>query len=143
MVSFPGLAAPPSARLPFRTPLGYAAGVIAIAFRRVISNPGIRAMNNPRTSCLRLGFAAAALTASAGLAEPKAPAVDTREGPVSGVSAPGIEKCLGIPYAAAPVGDLRWRPPQPHPRWHGVRDDTAFAAHCAQGASPFGLASQS
>jgi para-nitrobenzyl esterase len=47
----------------------------------------------------------------------------------------------GIPYAAAPVGDLRWRPPLEPERWHGVRDATSFGAHCPQVATPFGTPS--
>ena len=45
---------------------------------------------------------------------------------------------LGVPYAAPPVGALRWRAPQPAARWTGVRDATSFAPHCAQPPSPFG-----
>jgi para-nitrobenzyl esterase len=40
-------------------------------------------------------------------------------------------------------GALRWRPPRPGARWHGVRDTTAFAPHCPQSAGPFGVASVS
>ena len=64
----------------------------------------------------------------------------TDRGFVIGLETPGMNKFLGIPYAAPPVGDLRWRPPQPHARWF-VRDATKFANHCPQPASPFGLAS--
>ncbi|MEI9970251.1 MAG: carboxylesterase family protein [Terracidiphilus sp.] len=39
---------------------------------------------------------------------------------------------LGIPYAAPPVGDLRWKAPQPAAKWKGVRDATAYGAHCMQ-----------
>jgi para-nitrobenzyl esterase len=41
----------------------------------------------------------------------------------------------GVPFAAPPVGSLRWREPQPVPKWQGVRDVTNFAAPCAQGAT--------
>jgi para-nitrobenzyl esterase len=38
----------------------------------------------------------------------------------------------GIPYAAPPVGDLRWKPPQPAAKWKGVRDATQFGNRCMQ-----------
>jgi para-nitrobenzyl esterase len=60
-----------------------------------------------------------------------------------GAAAGGTDEFLGIPDAAAPVGALRGRPPRPAARWPGVRDATQFAPHCAQSASPFGLASTS
>ena len=94
------------------------------------------------TSLVRnLALAAVVIAASAATADPRRPVVSTSDGPVRGISSGGIDRFLGIPYAAAPVGNLRWRPPQPHGRWHGVREATAFANHCSQFASPFGLAS--
>lgn len=43
-----------------------------------------------------------------------------------------VKKFLGIPYATAPTGDLRWKPPQPAARWSGTRDSTAFGNYCIQ-----------
>jgi para-nitrobenzyl esterase len=65
----------------------------------------------------------------------------TDTGPIVGLRTETMNKFLGIPYAAPPVGDLRWWPPQPPARWHGLRDATQFADHCPQSASPFGVAS--
>lgn len=43
----------------------------------------------------------------------------------------------GIPFAAPPVGDLRWQPPQPAASWNGVRDATQFGDHCLQLVNAF------
>jgi len=45
----------------------------------------------------------------------------------------GIRVFKAIPYAAPPVGELRWRAPQPVLVWHGVRDGGAFGSACLQG----------
>jgi len=60
------------------------------------------------------------------------PQVRTEAGRIAGVSADGVAAYLGIPYAAPPVGGQRWRPPQPGPRWAGVRAATTFAPACMQ-----------
>ena len=60
------------------------------------------------------------------------PVVPTGDGPVRGVTAGGINEFLGIPYAAPPTGNLRWRPPQPPAEWQGVRDATQFGPSCPQ-----------
>ena len=78
------------------------------------------------------------LGAFAGLlsAAPCVPAqVRTTAGIVEGAtSADGkIHIYKGIPYAAPPVGDLRWKEPQPPPVWEGVRKATEFGARCMQG----------
>jgi para-nitrobenzyl esterase len=74
---------------------------------------------------------------------PGGPVVGTANGAVRGTSSGPVDEFLGIPYAAPPVGALRWRPPQPAANWSGVRDATQFAPHCPQPASPFGQASTS
>src|SRR4051794_6471193 len=60
------------------------------------------------------------------------PPVMTTEGPVQGFVENGVHIFLGIPYAAPPVGALRWRPPQPPEPWKGVLDATAYAHTCPQ-----------
>jgi para-nitrobenzyl esterase len=61
--------------------------------------------------------------------------VRTTAGIVEGTtSAAGkIKIYKGIPYAAPPVGNLRWKEPQPAPAWEGVRKATEFGARCMQG----------
>ena len=55
------------------------------------------------------------------------PVVSTDAGRVSGRETDGVLAFKGIPFAAPPVGDLRWRPPQPPKPWEGVRACTNFA----------------
>jgi para-nitrobenzyl esterase len=72
---------------------------------------------------------AAALFAGEGTAD----TVRTRDGAVRGLSEPDVRVFRGIPYAAPPVGDLRWREPQPVAPWKGVRETTRFGPRCVQG----------
>jgi para-nitrobenzyl esterase len=44
-----------------------------------------------------------------------------------------VKAFLGLPYAAPPVGNLRWKAPEEPAKWKGERDATKFGAHCAQG----------
>ncbi|MEZ5565691.1 MAG: carboxylesterase family protein [Gammaproteobacteria bacterium] len=60
------------------------------------------------------------------------PVVQTDHGAVLGTTNDGINVFRGIPYAAPPVGALRWRPPGPASTWKGVRDATAFGPICPQ-----------
>ena len=89
----------------------------------------------------------AAAGASAAVAGPSPAAgrlvVPTADGAVQGKASGMMDEFLGIPYAAPPVGPLRWRAPQPPARWHGIRQATKFGPHCPQPPSPFGVASTS
>jgi para-nitrobenzyl esterase len=58
--------------------------------------------------------------------------VQTSLGAVQGEVVDGVENFYGIPFAAPPVGELRWAPPQAAKRWEGVRPATDFAPSCSQ-----------
>jgi para-nitrobenzyl esterase len=66
--------------------------------------------------------------------------VRVETGLLEGVSNPenDVVAFKGIPYAAPPVGDLRWREPQPPIKWNGVRKADRFGAACTQPPSPSG-----
>jgi para-nitrobenzyl esterase len=71
----------------------------------------------------------------AGMTDALAAQVRTEAGSVEGsTSTDGqVQIFKGIPYAAPPVGVLRWKEPQPAPTWSGVRKATEFGARCMQG----------
>jgi para-nitrobenzyl esterase len=60
------------------------------------------------------------------------PSVTIDAGRVRGVVSNGVVAFKGIPYAAAPVGPLRWKPPQPAAQWKDVRVASEFGAACPQ-----------
>ena len=84
-------------------------------------------------------FAAALMLASCGRGATNAPSravngtlVQTASGAVRGAFADDHLLFAGIPYAAPPVGPLRWRSPQPPTPWQGVRDASKFGPRCMQ-----------
>lgn len=74
-----------------------------------------------------LAIAAVALPASA-----EAQVVTTDTGKVAGSTADGVSSWKGIPFAAPPIGELRWRAPQPAAKWTGVREATNYGPDCMQ-----------
>lgn len=86
-----------------------------------------------------IGVCAALMSGAAAQAETKTEAVRTAttSGPVVGRAENGIHVFRGIPYAQPPVGELRWKPPQPI-RWTEERQADAFGAPCLQQVGPEG-----
>ena len=89
-------------------------------------------MDSRRMSVPLLSFIvfASAMLAYAQSSDPTI--VKTESGAVRGVEKAGVISWKGIPYAAPPVGKLRWRVPQPPIPWTGVRDANWFGPACMQ-----------
>ena len=74
----------------------------------------------------------ATLAAGICAAQPPAP-VRVEGGMLQGTSEDGLRVYRGIPFAAPPVGDLRWRAPRPAANWEGVKPADKFGPRCYQG----------
>ncbi len=81
---------------------------------------------------MRIGMMALAAAGALLPGAVQAQTVATESGKVAGHTADGIASWKGIPFAAPPVGALRWRAPQPAARWTGVRQATAYGHDCMQ-----------
>jgi para-nitrobenzyl esterase len=88
-----------------------------------------------RTQCFFAAALFAAAIANASAMIPEQVRIDT--GLLAGIVStgqPGVRVFKGIPFAAPPLGENRWRAPQPAAKWDGVRKADAFAAPCIAGA---------
>lgn len=88
------------------------------------------------TRLFAAGLAVCAFVAPA-VAQPATVTVES--GALRGEIVDGVSRFLGVPYAAPPVGTLRWAPPRPAEAWSGVRDATTHAPSCMQAITPEGF----
>src|SRR2546423_2996428 len=79
---------------------------------------------------LRLALVAGAVFTGASRTAPPRVTIDT--GALEGLDTAGVMVFRGIPYAAPPIGDLRWRPPQSPQLWSGVRPAKQLGRNCIQ-----------
>src|SRR5215471_21707130 len=98
-------------------------------------NWSVRLVWSVAASCILMAIPVTKAVAASG------PLAITEDGVFRGVATPTMNEFLGIRYAQAPVGDLRWKPPRRPAPSFGIQDATQFGNHCPQPASPFGLAS--
>jgi len=116
-----------------QTPAAFAADASVKALLNELNAAGVFTASDPRPRTLRSAQAAEEHFVRS---TSERTIVMTHNGAVKGF-APNKStwQFLGIPYAKPPLGDLRWRPPQPLERWTGVRDAIAWTDQAAQGES--------
>jgi len=83
---------------------------------------------------MRSVFLAIAFVATPMIGAAVGPTAKVEQGLLQGVREDGLAVYKGIPFAAPPVGELRWRAPQPAAKWEGVRPAEKFAPECVQGS---------
>jgi len=96
-----------------------------------------RGLQRPSTLLAVLAALAGALAAGAALGASVKAYVD--QGALTGTTDGDVSTFLGVPFAAPPVGELRWKAPQPVAKWPGARNATAFAPSCPQAVTPQGF----
>lgn len=84
----------------------------------------------------KLMFAASAWALTIAATPVHAQVTRTQDGLVEGTSSDSVESWKGIPFAAPPLGPLRWQPPQPAARWHRILQANAYGHDCMQEPFP-------
>jgi para-nitrobenzyl esterase len=82
--------------------------------------------------CLFLAASMSALALPIVAAAQSGPVIAIETGQVAGATEDGVESWKGIPFAAPPVNDLRWRAPQPAAGWDGVKQTVSYGHDCMQ-----------
>lgn len=95
-------------------------------------NPRDRQFRNRNVRTSLLILSAMCLVPALSAATSSSPVVQIASGEVRGLYSGNLMIFKGIPYAAPPVGNLRWRPPQPVASWKGVRGATEYGHDCMQ-----------
>ncbi|MBT2510174.1 carboxylesterase family protein [Streptomyces sp. ISL-98] len=95
--------------------------------RKILKNSGVLA-----GAALLSGIPDGGTAQAASRTDGSSPVVELPAGRVRGGTEGGLTVFKGVPYAAPPIGALRWRPAQPHPGWQGTRDATAFGPSAPQ-----------
>ena len=90
-----------------------------------------------RTPTLAAIVLAAVPTRAIAQTQPDATRVHVASGLLQGAVVSGGRRWLGVPYAAPPIGRLRWQPPTPAANWRGVRQAKRFAPACLQSATQY------
>ena len=93
----------------------------------------MRAQMNSRLLGVLAALVIEMVVGASALSQSSPPVVTIDSGQLQGVVDDGVVSFKGIPFAAPPLGDLRWRPPQPVSKWTGVRHASEFGADCMQG----------
>jgi para-nitrobenzyl esterase len=99
------------------------------------SSPVQDALSEERTCSMRSLLLAFSLAATTGMSFAASTTARVEQGILQGTKEAGLTVYKGIPFAAPPVGDLRWRAPQPASAWQGIRLADKFAPQCVQGGS--------
>ncbi len=97
----------------------------------------LRPLSLRRVLCCLAVMASQIFVSGADAQDPKVDVVSIDTGRVQGSADAGVISFKGIPFAAPPVGKLRWRPPQPAAKWNGIRQVTQFGHDCMQVPSIF------
>lgn len=100
---------------------------------RTESGNSVRLVSTMTTVGLSLLAGLAVVMLSAAAPETPSTVVRIDSGQLQGVAEDGVVSFKGVPFAAPPVGELRWRPPQPVAPWTGVRQAVEFGPNCMQG----------